>query len=118
MIENLKLKTWLGCLKDLAKDKIFDSPNLKWKNAVSCSLLESYLNRFDNIILRKNLDEDIILQSLPQKIRDKINTKSSTVAERLRIILDYVSGMTDGFFMRQASAFYDPASVKAISYPF
>lgn len=115
------LACWLKCLKKLTEHRVYKTPNMKWKKSTGKILLKDYLERFDNIIKNKNcFDRDIMFQSLPPSIQDSLEdaeNKEEAKKKKLRIILDYVSGMTDNFFLSQAKAFYDPQNVKAITYP-
>lgn len=115
--KNKKLKAWLKCFKGLAKEKVFDHPNLKFKKATGKSLLNNYLERYADLIEGNSLKKDMMFQSLPKILQKELDAASGKRA-RLRLILDYVSGMTDDFFMLQASAFNNPILTRAISYPF
>lgn len=117
--KNRPLQLRLMCFKSLAKTKIFENPNLIFKKATGRALLENYLERFSDLIYKSGdkLKADFMFKALPKSFQNDLK-EAKVPRERLRTVLDYVSGMTDDFFMTQASAFYDPKAIKALGYPF
>jgi predicted deoxyguanosinetriphosphate triphosphohydrolase len=115
-----KLNNWILFFKYIEEKRIFNVPNVKAKKAACREMLMSYLKRFENLVKEgvrgiKETDK-VMFQALPSEYQEKLENEESKDV-RLRVILDYVSGMTDVCFLSQASAFYDPENIKMLGFP-
>jgi dGTPase len=104
----------LTLLKQLVLERVIYSPNVQTLRLAGLSLMQSYLERFWPLI---NQPEQTLyrhaLMSFPKDWQVK-NSRVQSADERLRLLLDYVAGMSDQYLMNQASMFYNPLAYRAI----
>lgn len=103
------LKAALHFLKGLNKKYVIEDPNSQTQRFASLSLLGDYLKRFEPLICSRNTAlERHSLLSLPLTVQARLR-KSEDRNERLRHLLDYISGMTDTYLFAQAALFHNPS---------
>lgn len=104
----------LEVLKEIVLERVINTPNVQTLRFASLSLMQSYLERFWPLLNEPNhpMYQHALL-SLPRDWQWRL-CSAQTSDERLRFLLDYVSGMSDQYFMNQAGMFYNPISYRAV----
>jgi len=108
-----KLSEELDVLKEITRENVIFDPNIQNIRFAGISLLVEYLGRFKKDVMEKRNVKSLAWRSLPRQIQAQLEEKDSK-NQRLRVILDHVAGMTDGYFMDQATLFHDVKRGRAV----
>jgi dGTPase len=113
LIELPHLAEILSILKEIVLERVIHAPNVQTLRFASLSLLESYLERFWPLLNEpQNPMYRHALLSLPKEWQVRLS-QSSDQDDKLRLLLDYIAGMSDQYLMNQAHMFYNPLAYRA-----
>jgi dGTPase len=110
------LKDELDALQSVTWRYVISDPNVESVRFAGTELLRDYLGRYRPVIENPKKDSPAYL-SLPRVVRGRLDRAGSTRG-RLRVMLDYVAGMTDRYFMEKAALFHDLSSARAVTVRF
>lgn len=104
----------LEVLKELVLDHVINAPNVQTLRFAGLSLMENYLKHFWPLITEPHhpMYRHAIL-SLPKEWQVRLSGLQRSDA-KLRLLLDYVAGMSDHYLMSQAAMFYNPIPYRAV----
>lgn len=108
------LEAELSVLQGLTRKYVIDDPNVQRMRFAGIELLREYLERYGTIIAKGPQHGKPSWLSLPHVIRNRIE-KAGDLSRRLRVMLDYVAGMTDQYFLEQATVFHDLGRARAVT---
>ena len=94
--ENLK---WVRKLKELTKKRLFNDPSVLQMEVAGSRVIKGLLKTFADAVMDSSHNvkstSSKILRLIPSRLR-YVN-QGDTTADRLRMIVDFVSGMTDNY---------------------
>lgn len=103
----------LAVLKEIVLERVIHAPNVQTLRFASLSLLESYLKRFWPLLNEpQNPMYRHALLSLPRDWQARLS-EASDQDDKLRLLLDYIAGMSDQYLISQANMFYNPQAYRA-----
>lgn len=103
----------LSVLKEIVMERVIHAPNVQTLRFASLTLLESYLKHFWPVLNEpQNTMHRHALLSLPKDWQIKLS-QAQDQDDKLRLLLDYIAGMSDQYLMNQANMFYNPLAYRA-----
>ncbi len=100
------LEQELKALKAITQTYVIEDPNVQGMRFAGTELLREYLERYEDIIVHGPRIGKPSWLSLPRVVRQRL-LDGGDLPQRLRVMLDYVAGMTDQYFVEQATVFHD-----------
>lgn len=107
------LEEEIEALKGVVRRYVIEDPNVESIRFAGTSMLKEYLGRYRELVEAPKVSSPAWL-SLPRVVRQRLADAGSTRG-RVRILLDYIAGMTDRYFIEQATLFHDLGRGRALT---